>query len=244
MLTALWSVKGGVGVSVTSAMLAVTAARSGPCLLVDAGGDQPAVLGTTDPANATLGHWVRSPTDIGIDSLRRVEHVVSDSLNLLMVGALSGSVAGAVGADGSSVDESCPTDRFRVAARLLAQPDRTVIVDLGNLGSDDPQSTSAAAFARSILDVADQSLLVTTSCYLALRRAQHHAELPTGVVLVDQPERALRRADVESALPAPVVCTIGHSAAVARTVDAGLLVSRLPSGPRRAINRYLEAAAT
>ncbi len=235
MLTALWSVKGGVGVSVTSAMLAVTAARSGPCLLVDVGGDQPAVLGTTDPANATLGHWVRSPTDIGIDSLRRVEHMVSDSLNLLMVGSLSG---------GSSVAESCSTDRFRVAARLLAQPDRTVIVDLGNLGAGDPQSASAAAFARSILEVADQSLLVTTSCYLALRRAQHHTELPTGVVLVDQPERALRRADVESALPAPVVCTVGHSAAVARTVDAGLLVSRLPSGPRRAINRYLDAAAT
>ncbi len=225
MLTVLWSVKGGVGVSVASAMFALTASKSRPCLLVDAGGDQPAILGTAEPEGPTLSRWMSSPSDVGIDSLRRVEHRVADSFSLLMVGG----------------ELAHDPDRLLVAARLLAQPDRTVVVDLGNL--DSARAPSHAAFANAVLGVADQSLLVTTPCYLALRRAQGNTALPTGVVLIDQPERALRRSDVEAALGVPIICTISHSASLARTVDAGLLLSRLPNAPQRGIRRCLDGVA-
>lgn len=233
MLTVLWSVKGGVGVSVTSAMLALTLGQTGPCLLVDAVGDQPAILGVDEPAGPTLTHWMDSPNDVGIDSLRRVELPVTDLLNLLMVNDSR---------DSPDPTKSAPPrpDRLRVAAQLLAQSDRSVVVDVGNLG----KGSDAFPFAQAVLDVADHSLLVTSPCYLALRRAQQHPALPTGVVMVDQPERALRAADVAAALSVPIVCTVPHTAAIARTVDAGLLVGRLPSSARRALKRYVTAISS
>ena len=48
------------------------------------------------------------------------------------------------------------------------------------------------------------------------------------MVLIDEPGRALRARDVEHALGAPVIAEIGYDPAVARAVDAGLLVARLP----------------
>lgn len=229
MLTALWSVKGGVGVSVTSAILAISLSQSGPCLLVDAVGDQPAILGVETPTGPTLAHWMDSPSDVGVDSLRRVEHTITDSLHLLMANDLGDAPteSGAI---------QFKPDRLRVAAHLLAQSGRSVVVDIGSACE---QSGAMPLFAQAILDAADHSLLVTTPCYLALRRAQGHPTLPTGIVLVDQPERALRGSDVISALSVPIVCTVPYSAAIARTVDAGLLVSRLPSPARRAMKRYL-----
>lgn len=227
MLTVLWSVKGGVGVSVTSAMLAISAAHTDPCLLVDLQGDQPAILGTAEPTGPTLREWIASPTDVGIDSLRRVEHPVHDSLGLLLAGS----------SDDPMPIHEAPNDRVLVAARLLAQSGRSVIVDLGT--GANPGSGLTTGFARALLAVADHSLLVTNACYLALRRASDHSVLPTGVVLVHQPERALRSSDVTAALGVPIVCTVPHSTAVARVVDAGLLTSRLPGMVRRPLHRYL-----
>lgn len=74
----------------------------------------------------------------------------------------------------------------------------------------------------------DHDLLVVRGCYLALRRASRLARRPTGVVLVNEPGRALGRREVESVTGAPVVAEIGWDPAVARTVDAGLLAGRIP----------------
>jgi hypothetical protein len=79
------------------------------------------------------------------------------------------------------------------------------------------------------------SLLVTRACYLALRRALDPPLRPSGVVLVTEPGRALDRGDVERVVGAPVRAEVGFDPAVARAVDAGLLVSRLPRGLERSL---------
>jgi hypothetical protein len=75
---------------------------------------------------------------------------------------------------------------------------------------------------------AEHSLLVTRPCFIALRRAQQLVVRPTGIVLVDEPGRALTSSDVEHALGVPVVAEVRLDPAVARAVDAGLMVARLP----------------
>jgi hypothetical protein len=63
---------------------------------------------------------------------------------------------------------------------------------------------------------------------MAIRRAQQLGLRPTGIVLVDEPGRALTSTDVEHALGVPVVADVRLDPAVARAVDAGLLIARLP----------------
>ncbi|MFM8955798.1 MAG: hypothetical protein ACKOH9_08440, partial [Actinomycetota bacterium] len=65
--------------------------------------------------------------------------------------------------------------------------------------------------------------------YLALRRAAQLNINPTGIVLVNEPGRALVKRDVESVIGAPVVAEITFDPAISRAVDAGLLSSRLPN---------------
>ena len=58
-----------------------------------------------------------------------------------------------------------------------------------------------------------------------------------GVVLIEEPGRALTHADVERSVRAPIVATVGWDTRVARAVDAGLLATRLPRPLHRALAR-------
>src|SRR5438445_667973 len=80
---------------------------------------------------------------------------------------------------------------------------------------------------------ATYSLLVLRPCYLGLRRAVASPLRPSGVVLVEEDGRAIRRRDVEDALGVPVKAVVAHDRRVARAVDAGLLAARLPSSFER-----------
>jgi hypothetical protein len=88
-------------------------------------------------------------------------------------------------------------------------------------------------------NLVDRSLLVTRACYLALLRVVSSPIRPTGVILVNESGRALREVDVEAAIGAPIVATVGLDPQIARCVDAGLMAARLP----RMIRRDLDAAA-
>jgi hypothetical protein len=57
------------------------------------------------------------------------------------------------------------------------------------------------------------------------------------VVLVTEPGRSLGRTDVERAIGAPVVADVAVDPQVARAVDAGLLLHRLPRGLARDLAR-------
>jgi hypothetical protein len=62
---------------------------------------------------------------------------------------------------------------------------------------------------------------------VALRRAARAPHRPTAVVLVNEPGRVLGGADVERLVRAPVT-QIEIDPAVARLVDTGVLMGRIP----------------
>ena len=222
MLIACWSVKGGAGVSVTSAALALTLARQSPCgvLLVDLRGDVPAVLGVTAPAGPGVTEWLGGGPDVTVDALGRLETDVGSGVSLLPRGE------GTVDACG----------RIDLLAGVLSADARPVVVDVGVLGPDaGGGAPDDETVAHRLAASATHSWLVTRPCYLALRRISEAPLIPSGVVLINEPGRALGRRDVEDAVGATVVAEVAIDPQVARAVDAGLLMHRVPRPLARAL---------
>lgn len=70
-----------------------------------------------------------------------------------------------------------------------------------------------------------ETYVVTRNCYLAIRR---NLDVPAdGVIVIEEPDRALRVSDITSVLSKPAVLTIPLTPTTARKVDAGLS-SKLP----------------
>lgn len=74
----------------------------------------------------------------------------------------------------------------------------------------------------------DRGYLVTRACYLALAKAARTSRGWDGIVLVNEPGRALRANDVADALGSRVVAEVDYDPAIARAIDAGLMIQRLP----------------
>jgi len=217
MVISCWSAKGGSGTTVVATALALVLARrpAAHVLLVDLAGDVPAVLGLSEPAGPGLRGWCAAGAQAPADALERLAVRAGPGVDLLARG--DGPPGGA--------------ERLEVLASLLDADGRPAVVDCGTLRHGDPAVAVAAA--------ATHSLLVTRPCYLALRRAVAAPVRPSGVVLVDEPGRALDRHDVEAVVGAPVRAEVALDPGVARAVDAGLLATRLP----RSLQRSLRDAA-
>jgi hypothetical protein len=213
VLVACWSAKGGAGTTVIAASLSLLLARRADALLADLAGDAPAALGIPEPDGPGVVGWLAAGPDVPADALARLEVAATPKLKLLPRGR------------GDLVAE-----RGDVLAALLAADHRAVVADCGA----DPDGAALAVAAA-----AGRSVLVTRPCFLALRRAMAAPLRPSEVVLVSEPGRALRRADVEDVVGAPVVAEVPVDPVVARAVDAGLLASRLP----RSLERELTDAA-
>ena len=201
MLIICWAAKGGSGTTVVSCALALLAAQTQSTLLVDLAGDAPAALGITDPGGPGVHDWVLTST-AGSAAIEGLSLAVNDHLRVLPHGT-----------------ERAPLDhpRWSVLAAALASAAHVTVVDAGT-GCPPP-----TLFAQ-----AEQRLLVTQPCYLALRRHASSNLTPTGVVLVQQAGRALtrqRRCSRRASTGARGTC---HRAVHSRAVDAGLLASRLP----------------
>ena len=216
MLVLVWSAKGGSGVTVVAAALAVLSAAQTPTVLVDIGGDAHAALGLADPAGPGVLDWLQSPAATA-DGLFRLGTAARDHLRVVGPGSA-----------GEALDDAAWE---RVATACASRRD-VVIVDTGN-GVPPP---AAHRLAR-------RSLLVTRSCFLALRRAVPYAGLASDAVLVTEPGRALGAADVERALAVAVTAEVAWDPAVGRAVDAGLLCSRLPAGLSRQL-RHVAPSVT
>jgi hypothetical protein len=193
-----WAAKGGSGTTVIACALALGGGHGRPTTLVDLSGDSATALGLAEPTGPGVTDWLISPT-AGPGDLRRLAIAVRDDVDLIPPG-----------------NAVAPVDQWSRLAAALALP-ATVIIDAGT-GCPPIQLHEAA----------DQSLLVTRPCFLAIRHAQQLELRPTGIVLVDEPGRALTSTDVEHALGVPVVAEVRLDPAVARAVDAGLLATRLP----------------
>ena len=206
MLTICCSVKGGSGTSVVAALLALHPKRD--TMLVDLDGDGPAVLGLTPPAGQGLSDWFESDAPAAAVGTLAVD--VDRTTRLV--------------ARGTAAPDST-SSRWRELAGWLAAPHPFhVIVDAG-LGDPARLRPDDAGEARV--------LLVIRPCYLALARAVAAGWRADGVVLVHEPWRSLGPDDVERALGVPVVARLEHDPAIARAVDAGLAVARLPRAAQR-----------
>lgn len=215
MLIGCWSPKGGSGVSVVAAALALSASEA---LAVDLCGDLDAVLGV-DGGGPGLAGWLDVGAAAPPDALARLEVAVRPGLSLIPSGQLDrarGEVDG------------------RLLADLLRQQGRSVVADLGGAGS---------RVAADVLAAAELRLAVVRPCFLALRRLSQTTARSDGIVLVEEPGRALRRADVEAAAGVPVLARLPWDPAIARAVDAGVLTTRSPRVLARSLRPVIERVA-
>ena len=230
MFVACWSCKGGSGTTVVTAALGAHAgpARQRPAVLVDLGGDLPAVLGLPEPDGPGLVDWFVAGAAVPAARISRLEIPVVDGLTLIPRGR---GPLDAVEGDGRARSAG----PGRGVGRRDGRGGRSVVVDCGmpQWSDDGGPLDAAAVVARAATD----SLLVTRSCYLALRRAVALGVRPTGVVLLVEPGRALGRPDVEAVLGCDVVAEVAVDPSVGRAVDAGLLTTRLPRLLERALRR-------
>lgn len=153
-------------------------------------------------------------SDAPADRIDRLITPLTDTLGLLHRGA------------GSS-----PVNWDRLA-RALATRGGDVVIDAGT-----------GVPAHVLRQQADRSWLVTRACYLSVRRAIAQPVRPDGVVLVEEPGRALGADDVAASIGAPVVARVLLDPAVARAVDSGLLLARLPRLHRKVFEMADEVAA-
>ena len=214
-MTIVWSPKGGSGTTVVAAALAVVRAGSGArVLLVDLAGDMPAALGMATPSGPGVLDWLADP-DAEVDAIDRLVLPVTEGLALLP--------AGGVGRRRWSPDRSVAL-AAALGGRLASG--RSVVVDAGGCGG--PVVSADHDDLVVALAGPGRSLMVTRSCYLALRAAMNAQVVADGVVVIAEPGRSLNDRDVSDVLSVPVVASIVADPAIARAVDAGLLVRRVP----------------
>jgi hypothetical protein len=214
MVTLCWAAKGGSGTTVVTASMALASPR--PSLLVDLDGELPAVLGLPEPVRPGVADWLA--TDTGVEHLADLLIDIAPTTWLLPWRSGSGPTA-------------VPTpERWRLLASWL---DDWSSDHHGEVTIDAGTGTPPGA----LVDVVEHSVLVTRPCYLSLRRAVRGPTRPTGVILVEEPGRTLRRHDVQHALGVPVEATVTIDPAIARAVDAGLLAARLPRSLGRDLRR-------
>ncbi|MEM8705019.1 MAG: hypothetical protein AAGE98_01065 [Actinomycetota bacterium] len=196
------SPKGGVGTSVIAAALALRHASSGHPTLL---------VDLCGDQPDLLG--IDPPSSLGVgDWLAGGDDVPVDALTNLETEVAPELRLLARG-------EIAPDDRLDVLAAVLGAGRRTVVVDAGV--GDRPTWAPADAV----------DLVVLRACYLAVRRAGR-LRSDSRVVLLEEPGRALRTADVESAIGVDVWRRVVVDPAVARAVDAGLIGLRLPRSLR------------
>ena len=84
---------------------------------------------------------------------------------------------------------------------------------------------------------------VTKACYLSLRRYISEQYEADALILIHEANRALRRQDIEAATARPIITEVSFDGLVSRSVDAGLVTSRLPRS-LRTLEEIISAQST
>lgn len=240
MVTCIYSVKGGVGATTFTAMSAIAAGKKTPTVVIDLCGDLPMTLGFQPGRSDGVYDWLYDRADGASPSLDlgRIAVPVADGLSLISTGNKARWCGGiGVGAD---------QERFAQLATTLLEAatrdGRAIIVDVGTLPIGETFVECWAPSARLRWELAlraPQRVAVTRACYLGLRAASSLLVPPTEIVFVREPGRALARRDIETAFAAKVGLEVQVDESVARSVDSGLLGSRLPKALRRTVERVV-----
>lgn len=88
-----------------------------------------------------------------------------------------------------------------------------------------------------LANLGHRRLMVLRADYIALKRALNFGTSPTGIILVQEPERSLTARDVEDVLGVQVLTAIPFDPVISRTLDAGILAARQPKILRDALER-------
>jgi hypothetical protein len=261
MRTVFWSAKGGSGVTVTAAALALATTD---CLLVDLCGDTALALGVDEPS-VGLFAWLHSAHEVDASALDRLIINVRPGLALLPAGttrpvppANDSIVAERLALLANYLPTKSKTGLQTSPQGLGAQP-RTQQRALSNVtrtfvSANQPSPSTEMQWSNVIVDAGtsshigatafdhllsgvDRSLLVVRSCFLAVHGTVGSAHRADGIVVVGDEERRIAEADIAAAVGLPVLASIMVQPAIARAVDAGLLLARLP----RSFTRSLEA---
>jgi hypothetical protein len=210
MVTVCWSVKGGSGVSVVAAALALASQHrhTDQVLLVDLAGDAGLILGAAEAGGPGVLDWLAAP-DVGVGAVPGLIVPVTGSVSLLPAGRIAEPVA--PGEQGRRLAE--------LAEWLTTWPG-PVVVDAG----------TNAALRHPLIDRADRSVLVLRLCFLAVQaaRAVIGSNRADDLVIVEEPGRSLTCGDVAFALGVAVAARIPVDPSIGRSVDAGLLTARMP----------------
>ncbi len=215
MLIVVWSPKGGVGTSVVAASLAAVLSRSQPDVrLVDSGGDLPAVCGARLDIRYGFDDLIDSDSEISPLALDAVTHDIHEGFRVLPVSRERWA----------HVNIASP--RGLALATVMARSLSTFVLDAGTF------ATTTTTNAAELLAIAPCSLMVLRPCFLGLQRVSARGELldrTSGVVLIDEPHRALGVRDVHAVLHRSVVAQIPVRPEIARAIDAGMLLRREPT---------------
>ncbi len=219
MATVCWSVKGGSGTSAVAAALTMLT-RPGS-LLVDLCGDAPALFGIDAPPDVGLSDWFDSSAETA--SLLSLCHTIDGDASLLS------------SARRLDRGDGVHPERYLALTGWIAkqQTERDVIVDAG---------TPSAEVAQMLLATGSRSLLVLRPCYLAVRRAVELTTRVDGIVVVREEGRSLSNADIESATGSRVLTEVPVDPAIARSIDAGMVNTRLPRSLRRSLRVLIDPA--
>jgi len=203
---------------VVAASCSLVLAASGGARLADLDGDQPALLGLASDPALGLADWLLAGPDAPSDALARLTVDAAPGLSLLPAGKADPRDAAAEAGASLGV--------------LLRDDPVPTIADLGRAG---------AAALEAVIEVADASVVVVRGCYLALRRAVRRSLVAqaAGAVLIDEPGRSLAEREVADVLGVPVLATFQLRPAVARTIDAGVLLARPPDALTRPARKLL-----
>jgi hypothetical protein len=83
-----------------------------------------------------------------------------------------------------------------------------------------------------------ETVLVVRNCFLALHACIERPRHYDHIVYIEEPGRALRSTDVVSVLGSTPMTKLEYDPAIARSVDAGLLTTRVPRSARRAFHQF------
>jgi hypothetical protein len=211
MLTICYSPKGGQGCTTITASFGLLA----PNRLIDIGDDLSDMLGVPKPLGPGICDLLAGEQTLTLDAIENLGHLNHDTTRFGGVETVLRSPRNVMFISaGSTHPDEVPTHRWTELSTLLADSPESWFIDAGTV--------------RAANDIDGHRIMVVRNCYLALRRAVAHPIRPDSVILVTEPGRALTVKDVEAVLPAPVTVQIAIDPSIARTIDAGVLSSRLP----------------